>query len=133
MKRNANKSWAPKPEVTRTPTTAYTSKNTQRAGGFMSAMETTRAQVYNLTYTENGAIAHSTTGSKLLDMNWAISSLRGKSDKEIYTMFRDAFNKVQNSGSNRDFGTTKAAKVYFVQNVAQPYHVTLKTRYHLRL
>ncbi len=28
-------------------------------------------------------------------------------------MFRDAFNKVQNSGSNRDFGTTKAAKLYF--------------------
>ena len=28
-------------------------------------------------------------------------------------MFRDAFNKVQNSGSNRDFGTTKAARMYF--------------------
>ena len=28
-------------------------------------------------------------------------------------MFRDAFNKVQNSGSNRDFGTTKAVKMYF--------------------
>ena len=28
-------------------------------------------------------------------------------------MFREAFNKVQNSGSNRDFGTTKAAKMYF--------------------
>jgi len=28
-------------------------------------------------------------------------------------MFRDAFNKVQNSGSNRDFGTTRAAKMYF--------------------
>jgi rubrerythrin len=28
-------------------------------------------------------------------------------------MFRDAFNKVQNSGSNRDFGSTKAAKMYF--------------------
>ena len=28
-------------------------------------------------------------------------------------MFRDAFNKVQDSGSNRDFGTTKAAKMYF--------------------
>ncbi len=27
-------------------------------------------------------------------------------------MSRDAFNKVQNSGSNRDFGTTKAAKMY---------------------
>ncbi len=28
-------------------------------------------------------------------------------------MFRDAFNTVQNSGSNQDFGTTKAAKMYF--------------------
>ncbi len=28
-------------------------------------------------------------------------------------MFRDAFNSVQNTGSNRDFGTTKAAKMYF--------------------
>ena len=28
-------------------------------------------------------------------------------------MFRDAFNKVQNSGSNKDFGTTKAAHMYF--------------------
>lgn len=28
-------------------------------------------------------------------------------------MFRDAFNSVQESGSNRDFGTTKAAKMYF--------------------
>jgi len=28
-------------------------------------------------------------------------------------MFRDAFNQVQNSGSNRDFGTTQAARMYF--------------------
>ena len=28
-------------------------------------------------------------------------------------MFRDAFNKVQNSGSNKDFGTTRAARMYF--------------------
>ncbi len=28
-------------------------------------------------------------------------------------MFRDAFNKVQDTGSNRDFGTTKAARMYF--------------------
>ena len=28
-------------------------------------------------------------------------------------MFRDAFNEVMDSGSNRDFGTTKAAKMYF--------------------
>jgi len=28
-------------------------------------------------------------------------------------MFRDAFNAVQDTGSNQDFGTTKAAKMYF--------------------
>lgn len=28
-------------------------------------------------------------------------------------LFRDAFNRVQQSGSNRDFGTTKAAKMFF--------------------
>ncbi len=28
-------------------------------------------------------------------------------------MFRDAFNAVQDSGSNQDFGTTKAARMYF--------------------
>ena len=28
-------------------------------------------------------------------------------------MFRDAFNEVQDSGSNRDFGTTMAAKMFF--------------------
>ena len=28
-------------------------------------------------------------------------------------MFRDAFNEVQESGSNHDFGTTKAARMYF--------------------
>ena len=35
-------------------------------------------------------------------------------------MFRDAFNKVQNSGSNRDFGTTKAAKMYFSMSEGGP-------------
>jgi len=28
-------------------------------------------------------------------------------------MFREAFNKVQDSGSNQDFGTTQAARMYF--------------------
>ena len=36
------------------------------------------------------------------------------------TMFREAFNKVQNSGSNRDFGTTKAAKMYFSLSEPSP-------------
>ena len=34
--------------------------------------------------------------------------------KVVYEyLYRDAFNEVQDSGSNRDFGTTKAAKMYF--------------------
>ena len=35
-------------------------------------------------------------------------------------MFIEAFNKVQNSGSNRDFGTTKAAKMYFSMSEPSP-------------
>jgi len=35
-------------------------------------------------------------------------------------MFQEAFNKVQNSGSNRDFGTTKAAKMYFSLSEPSP-------------
>lgn len=35
-------------------------------------------------------------------------------------MFREAFNKVQDTGSNRDFGTTKAAKMYFSMSEPSP-------------
>ena len=35
-------------------------------------------------------------------------------------MFREAFNRVQNTGSNRDFGTTKAAKMYFSMSEPSP-------------
>ncbi|MBQ8526453.1 MAG: manganese catalase family protein [Clostridia bacterium] len=35
-------------------------------------------------------------------------------------MFRKAFNKVQNTGSNRDFGTTKAARMYFSMSEPSP-------------
>lgn len=35
-------------------------------------------------------------------------------------MFREAFNKVQDTGSNRDFGTTKAAKMYFDLSAPSP-------------
>ena len=35
-------------------------------------------------------------------------------------MFQKAFNKVQNSGSNRDFGTTKAARLYFSLSEPSP-------------
>ena len=35
-------------------------------------------------------------------------------------MFREAFNKVQNTGSDRDFGTTKAARMYFSMSEPSP-------------
>ncbi len=35
-------------------------------------------------------------------------------------MFRKAFNKIQNTGSNKDFGTTKAAKMYFSMSEPSP-------------
>ena len=35
-------------------------------------------------------------------------------------MFREAFNKVHNTGSNWDFGTTKAAKMYFSLSEPSP-------------
>lgn len=44
-------------------------------------------------------------------------------------MFRDAFNKIQDSGSNRDFGTTKAARMYFsMSNPGENEFSNTKTR-----
>ncbi len=39
-------------------------------------------------------------------------------------MFRKAFNKVQNTGSNCDFGTTKAARMYFSMSEPSPQNNT---------
>ncbi len=36
------------------------------------------------------------------------------------TMFREAFNRVQDTGSNQDFGTTAAAKMYFSMSEPSP-------------
>lgn len=82
-----NKPWSPKPE--RSSESAYNKTN----NNFISAMEKTRKSIYNLTLTENGAIGHSTSGSKLLDLNFAVASLRGKEDAEITKYFRAAFNE----------------------------------------
>lgn len=35
-------------------------------------------------------------------------------------MFREAFNKIQSSSSNQDFGSTKAAKMYFSMSEPSP-------------
>lgn len=41
--------------------------------------------------TENGAVGFATSSDKLLDLNFAVSSLRQKSENEIQKMFADAF------------------------------------------
>lgn len=44
----------------------------------------------NRSITENGAVGYRTTGRKLLDLNFAVSSLRSKSDAEVEGMFAAA-------------------------------------------
>ena len=41
--------------------------------------------------TENGAVAYRTSGRKLLDLNFAVASLRRASEKEIINKFADAY------------------------------------------
>lgn len=45
----------------------------------------------NLTMTANGAIAYKTSGSKLVDINFAIGELRSADNSEVIKKFRDAF------------------------------------------
>ena len=45
----------------------------------------------NLTMTANGAIAYKTSGSKLVDINFAIGELRSANNSEVIKKFRDAF------------------------------------------
>lgn len=106
---NANKPWSPKPEVAHKQksvynyggdSSAYKNVPNVRTGNtgknFMNAMAKTWDDTYNfanLTRTENGAIGYKSTGNKLVDLNFAVASLRGKTDKEIYTRFREAFNE----------------------------------------
>ena len=44
-----------------------------------------------ISITENGACGFKTAGNPLLDINFAVSSLRSKSDSEVEKMFSDAF------------------------------------------
>ena len=63
---------------------------------FMNAIKSTLNNEFNVSITENGAIGFRTTGKELLDLNFAVSSLRKLSDEEIAHRFRKAFceNKI---------------------------------------
>lgn len=58
---------------------------------FMSQLENTLVEsTLNRSITENGAVGYKTTGRKLVDLNFAVSSLRNKSESEIQSMFESA-------------------------------------------
>lgn len=63
---------------------------------FVEAMHNEILDDYNESVTENGAIGYRTTGKELLDLNFAVASLRSASEEEIWEKFRRAFyeNKV---------------------------------------
>ena len=56
---------------------------------FESALKATMND--EVSVTENGACGFATSGKKLLDINFAVSSLRNKTQSEIEKMFSDAF------------------------------------------
>ena len=57
--------------------------------GFMSAIANELNNETKLT--ENGAVGYRTTGKKLLDLNFAVASLRRASENEIINKFMDAY------------------------------------------
>lgn len=58
---------------------------------FLSNLKSTLEEEYNVSITENGAIGYRTTGKSLLDLNFAVSSLRMASETEIEEMFLKSF------------------------------------------
>lgn len=58
---------------------------------FIDNMKQTMDDTHNYKETENGALAFRTTGKELLDLNFAVASLRGASDESIAHRFMGAF------------------------------------------
>ena len=58
---------------------------------FMNAIKNTLDNEMNIAVTENGAVGYRTSGKELLDLNFAVASLRHMSDEEVARRFRKAF------------------------------------------
>lgn len=58
---------------------------------FANALSNELLENYNESVTENGAMGYRTTGKELLDLNFAVASLRKKTDQEVVEMFRKAY------------------------------------------
>ena len=58
---------------------------------FINALKTTLDNEFNYSVTENGALGYRTTGKELLDLNFAVSSLRKATETDIVRRFKRAF------------------------------------------
>lgn len=58
---------------------------------FMNSMKATLNDEFNVSVTENGAVGYRTTGKELLDLNFAVASLRRMTDAEVVKRFKKAF------------------------------------------
>lgn len=58
---------------------------------FMNAMQNEMLENFNQSVTENGAVGYRTTGKSLLDINFAVASLRSASENEVIERFKRAF------------------------------------------
>lgn len=58
---------------------------------FTEALTNELHEDFNESITENGAVGYRTTGKNLLDLNFAVASLRGASDEEIIERFKKAY------------------------------------------
>lgn len=89
------KAWSPKPEIQKRSYTGRNDFHENKTKNFMNALSETRDYIYNpnISISENGSVGFKTTGSALLDLNFAVASLRGGDDSKITDMFRKAFNE----------------------------------------
>lgn len=58
---------------------------------FINNLKETLNEDFNYSVTENGALGYRTTGKELLDMNFAISSMRNMSEQDIADRFAKVF------------------------------------------
>ncbi len=58
---------------------------------FMEHLKNTLETDNNISITENGAVGYRTTGKKLLDLNFQVSSLRNQSEQKIEEKFTEVF------------------------------------------
>ena len=61
--------------------------------GFLSELQATLDEEFNLSMTEKGAYGYRTTGSKLVDLNFAVSSLRNRKEDDAVAMFAETFDE----------------------------------------